>query len=147
MTDFGERVSLHSSTHEDAGNDELDFSGLVGRVNYVDRGDVSTYDFTTLDFTCDGNWHDLDLSSILPKGNILLRFELLIEDNAINSLIEFRNNGNVNDINVTALRTQVSNIPTNNNMHVLCDSNRLIEYRCTNTTWSAITLVVLGWFT
>lgn len=146
MTDFGERVSLHSATHEDAGIDELDFSGLVGRVNFVDRGDPTFFDFGLPYFITDGNWNDLDLSSILPKGNIFLYFLIILKDDAVNSLMEFRKKGNSNSINITALRTQVADILVDMNSCVICDSNRLIEYRCTNTTWHTIGFVVLGWF-
>lgn len=146
MTDFGEKVSLHSTSHEDAGDDEVDFSGIDGRVNYVDRGDLSFWDFVSLNFTLDGNWNELDLSSILPKGDILVRFKLSITDNAINSLMEFRKNGNSNEINIASSRTQVADITCETDLSVMCDSDGIIEYRATNTSWSSIGLAVLGWY-
>jgi hypothetical protein len=112
----------------------------------VDRGDVSSPDFDTLDFTIDDDWHVLDLSSILPKGNILFRFQLLIKVDAADSLIEFRKNGNANHINVANLGTHVADIIVDSNLHVMCDSNRLVEYRGTTATWETIQFVVLGWY-
>lgn len=146
MTDFGRRLPFHKATHGDGGSDEIDATGLVGRINYVDRGDPSTIDFSKLDITCDTTWYDLDLSSIVPDGAVAVSLVVLLLDNASNSYIRFRKNGNVHEHNFVTLRTQVSMVYVAQHFTVSCDSDRIIEYAASALSFTVIAITVAGWY-
>lgn len=113
---------------------------------YVDRGDADDWDFTTVDFITDYNWHELDLSNIVPEGVKTVLLCVLIRDDAINSYIEFRKKGNLYAINRFLTQTQTANIWIADEGIVSCDVNRKIEYQTSNTTFGVINLIVKGWF-
>lgn len=121
--------------------------GMIGAgLQYEDRGDPTAYDFLIADFTTDGNWHDLDLSAIVPKGVKLVHFTVIVGDDSSNKYIYFRKNGNANAYNANQAKTIVANIYTPYDFFCVCDNNRVIEYMASNTTWSSIALIVRGWF-
>jgi hypothetical protein len=124
LTDFGKR------------------SGIL----YLDRGDPSRYDYSLTDFTTDGNWHDLDLSAIMPFVNILIKMFVMINDNASETYLMFRRKGNSNSFNIHRLRISVANISTSQLFEIMCDKNGKIEYKATDTTFASIDLTVCGWF-
>ena len=112
--------------------------------HFVPRGDLAGVDYAV--FTADGAYHDLDLSAIVPAGAIAVYLRIIISDNATGSLFKVRKNGNTNEEDAIKFRTQVINL--NNDLYgiVECDSNRIIEYQATNTTWSSINIAIIGWF-
>lgn len=146
-TDDGvvDSVPAHKTSHQDAGSDEVAATGLVGRVNYVDRGDPSSIDKTLADFTCDGNWNDLDLSGIVPAGALAIHINVFVEDDAASSILQFRPNGNSQARNMLETRVQVAGVRQHVDGFVSCDSNRKIEYRTSATVYDNIGLVVRGW--
>ncbi len=113
---------------------------------FHDRGDPSGFDFSQGDLITDGNWYDLDLSSIVPVGTktILLRVDM--RDTGVQLEFRLRENGNSNIFNMSAIFNQVSNFWVQQDMIVSCDSNRIIEYWATNTTFDNIDIVVSGWW-
>jgi len=111
----------------------------------VDRGDPASYDFTVGDFTCDDNWHDLDLSSIIPSGAACVKIKIAIMDDEVSSSVAFRKNGNSNGIATFSTTTQTANRSLFGQGWVACDSNRVIEYKASNLEFTAINLVVTGW--
>ena len=115
-------------------------------VNYVDRGDASAVDFAVGDLTTDGTWRDLNLASIVTAGAKAVHIRAAIQDDAVSSILSFRENGNSNAINL--LRGSTQRIDETNYIDglVTCDSNRIIEYNATNLTWTAINITVRGWF-
>lgn len=121
------------------------WEAMIG--GFVNRGDPAAQDKAVGDFTTDGNWYDLDLSSIVPAGvkAILLRISIL--DNLVNQVLFLRKNGNSNSINSMQLRTQVANQRIHNSEAVITpDTNRVIEYWASNTVWTEINLTVAGWW-
>lgn len=117
-----------------------------GGMNYVDRGDPSEFDFTLGDFITDGNWHELDLSSIVPEGTKAVHFRITIQSVNIANYFVFRKKGNINERNKLAVRTQVATVPSDGDGIVSCSVDRKIEYKSTNTTFQALILNVSGWF-
>jgi hypothetical protein len=109
------------------------------------RGDPAGADFTVGNFTTDGSWHDLDLSSIVPAGANTVRFRITIQDGSTNQVVKFRKNGQTNQVNRSEIRTQVVNLDHAQDMEIHLDENRIIEYQTSNTTFTKITLVVQGW--
>lgn len=118
----------------------------IAASGYVDRGDATAWDVELGDLTTDGTWRDLDLSSIVPEGARAICFRILINDDATNSRFAIRENGNSNVYNSLYTRTQVANLNNDIDGMISCDSNRVVEYWATNTTWTTISVLVKGWF-
>lgn len=138
--------AAHKASHQDGGSDEIDVTGLVGSTGYVDRGDPAAYDWTVGNFTTDGTWYDLDCSSIVPAGAKAIQFRLNLTDDLINQYFQLRENGNTDVVNTLTLYINVAGYIVNCDGIVTCDLNRVVEYRASNTTFTAINLVIKGWF-
>lgn len=122
----------------------IEYVSTAGDV-LVDRGDPADYDFTTGNFTTDDNWHDLDLSSIVPSGATWVKVKVVFTDDAVDSYLALRKNGNTNTRVSLSNKVRVANKTHYITGFVPCDSNRVIEYIATNTTFTTISLVVTGW--
>ena len=112
---------------------------------YEDRGDPSTYDFIKTDFTTDGNWHDLDLSSIIPEETVLVHVRVRLSSSFLAGL-QFRKKGNSNTINVAVMKIQVAGVYYYEDFLVACDNDRKIQYLASNLAWTALDFSVRGWF-
>lgn len=114
-------------------------------VSYSDRGDPSSWDFSKTDFSTDGAYHTLDLSSIVPEGASLVHLLVhgLIAYN--NSIIIFRKKGNINDVNREILYVRHGNCTYLHSLWVACDAGRKIEYWMSDRTWVSLDVVVRGW--
>jgi len=121
-------------------------TGKGSNYRYCDRGDPSSPDWDTGDLTTDNSWHDIDCSSIVSSDATAIIFNVYIKDDATNSYIQLRKNGNSNDNAVNTLRTQVANQGIDGLFCIPCDSNQVVEYRSTNTTFTSIQITILGWF-
>lgn len=115
-------------------------------LSFVDRGDPATWDWTLANFTADDDWHTLDCSSIVPEGAIAILIRASIAADTAGRYFGFRKHGNVNAYNTAGLRTQVANIYIDNYVLVFCDSDRKLDYMGTSDGWSAISVVIGGWF-
>jgi len=113
---------------------------------YVDRGDPLEHDFTKEDLITDLQWHDLDLSNIIPEGTNLVHMRVRINASELGGL-QFRKKGNINNLNVTVMKIQVSNVFYYEDFFVSCDYDRKIQYLASNITWTNIDILVRGWFT
>ena len=103
-------------------------------------------DFTLPNFITDGQWHDLTLSAIVPAGAKAVLFLICITDNVAGSVMRLRKKGQTDEYNITLMRTQVINSTIDYCELVECDVNRIIQYNFTNTVWTAIDMVVRGWW-
>jgi len=122
-------------------------TGKGSNYRFCDRGDPSgSYDWNTGDLTTDGNWYDLDCSSIVPSDATTIIFLVRIKDETTNLYFQMRKNGNSNNQNVGAARTLVANIQHEHEFIISCDENQVVEYRASNTTFTTLELTVKGWF-
>lgn len=117
----------------------------VPSVVYVDRGDPAAFDFDKDDFTVVQTWTDLDLSSIVPAGTIAVALFIAAYWSGANPWILFRKKGNVNEINMSGLQTQLAYISMFSDLIVSVDENRKIQY------WSygpptSCSVAVKGWW-
>ena len=112
----------------------------------VDRGDPAIVDFSVGDLTTDGNWHDLDLSAIVPVGTKAVHLRIQASDDVPDRSFHLRKKGSSNNLNSAQLRTQVANVSVHNDCVVSCDSNRVIEYKAANTVWTTLYVIVRGWY-
>jgi len=113
---------------------------------YVDRGDPSSYDFTVGDFTTDGAWHTLDLSGITPVGARLVHIHVNMTTAGSSRHLWIREKGNVNTSNRLYLNQQVANVNMPAEGWVMQNANCEIEYHTTNVVFTALSLLVRGWF-
>jgi len=115
-------------------------------MHYVDRGDPDSYDFTKADFTADLQWHNLDLSAIVPEDTTLVHIRVRLSCFDLAGL-QFRKKGNTNNINNAVMKIQIANIYYYEDFFVSCDSDRKIQYLSSNVTWNNLDLIIRGWFT
>jgi hypothetical protein len=114
---------------------------------FVDRGDPSVNDYVVGDLTTDNNWHVLDLFTDVgvPKGAKSVLIKVALVDNAVDSRIRFRKNGNVNSTNSMVVATQVANVAMFADATVALDADAKIEYLASNVTFTTINLLVRSW--
>lgn len=121
---------------------------LTGEFSmYVDRGDPASYDFTKDDLILDGNWHDLDISAIVPKTARAILFRGTVEGVSSTWKIRGRKYGNTNDIALCCLETLRANVPRCRCMILPVDHNQKIQYNADNQNWTTLSLVACGWWT
>lgn len=114
---------------------------------YVDRGDPASYDFAKEALLLDGAWHDLDLSSIVPKTARAVFIIGHVEGNGIDWKIMFRKNGNTNEINHGGMETLRANVERHRSSIVAIGNDQIIEYKADNENWATLDLAVRGWWT
>lgn len=112
--------------------------------SFVDRGDPSAWDFTSL--TADETWRDLDLSSIVPEDATAVLLRTLFRSGSAADTVKLRENGNTNEINIERMPLGFGNSDVYRTATVAVDSNRVIEYWLTNTTWTTTSIGVAGWW-
>jgi len=115
-------------------------------IQYVNRGDNVTIDYTLTDFIRDGNYHDLDLSGIVGVGKRIVSLRIAIETQSHANYLWLRIKGYVNAMNIVEVRTQVANVT----MYVQCDvctnEKGVIQYLFENVTWNYAHVNINGWF-
>jgi len=133
------------SPDDNAGDKRWILVGIYG-ANYVPRGDPASADFAVGNLTTNGVVQDLNLSGIISTGLKLVKLRVVVQDDAVGSIIEFRKKGNSNWVNDAACRTRVAGAPHDFDIEVECDASGIIEYLATNTTFDVIDIIVRGWF-
>lgn len=112
---------------------------------FVDRGDPAVADWTEATLTINSAWHDLDLSTIVPEGASTVLFNGYIRDDAVNSYFFLRSKDNAGLYNISAIITQVANVPVQRDMVVKLTSDRKISYTGFTGT-DFVSLTVRGWW-
>jgi len=129
---------------DDAGND-FPLGGCT------DRGDPDEFDWEETGskavLNTDANWHDLDLSGIVPAGATFVLLRIRVVDDAVSSVFNVKKKGNANALTGGSIRTQVVDIPVEFDIPVAVDADRKIEYLATNTAFTFIRITVKGWWT
>lgn len=115
-------------------------------MRYIDRGDIASNDFEIGDLTLDGNWHDLDLSGIIPTGKLFVKFTVVGRSIAAGRYMQFKVDGYENVINIENHVTQAANIYYAVVLWLISDNTQKIQYRFENATWNVANITVLGWF-
>ncbi|OGS03972.1 MAG: hypothetical protein A2204_07615 [Elusimicrobia bacterium RIFOXYA1_FULL_47_7] len=110
---------------------------------YHDRGDPSAYDYTDANLTKDGNWHDLDLSGIVPVGTKAVSIFILAAPMTSGYALYWRKNGNSNIFNKAGMYFGAQAIM--GDLTVPCDANRVVEYMTPHDI-SGISICIKGWW-
>ena len=132
----------HSETKEEGINAKEE----KGFVRFVDRGDPASADFTLADLTTDDTWNDLDLSAVIPPEAKVVFIYVVVIDDAVNSRFQIRRNGNTNGQVAPGVLTQVTNQAITGTLFVSVGEDGIIEYNATNTTFTAISIIIQGWW-
>lgn len=115
-------------------------------VKFVEREDADAYDFLESDLTMDADWHDLDLSAVVPEGAVMIILHVRYQRSVAVGRLEF-----IGKTGASTWTSQRLYINEANNMHsqavfLPCDSTRVIRYTTNNATLTYIWGVVAGWF-
>lgn len=120
---------------------------IPDNVGYIDRGSISTADFTLVDFTIDGYFHDLDLSAIVPVNArlVLMRVTLLVPPPGWR-FAKWKPSFHVGTSNQSATPAQIPYNTWCYDILVAMNEDQKISYNMDNGTWSAINLYIRGWW-
>jgi len=125
----------------------------AGQMGFVDRGDPAAvdYDETLTPLVADNAWHDLDLSAdvSVPTGVKAVVLFVVLQDDAVGSVIRFRKNGNANAVNTGLAITAAAGIGDFQDITVACDTSQVIEYKLFTADTlvpTTCTITVKGWF-
>ena len=115
-------------------------------VMCIDRGDVDAVDFDVNDFTKDGAWHDLDLSSIV--GARVTRVDMRCDTHAEDGkgTIALKQKGITNDINIGFREALATGYPIYTDITVLTNPNGIIQYKLPALTYYFINLTVKRYY-
>lgn len=113
---------------------------------YVDRGAISAYDFQQSDLTTDEEWHDLDLSAIVPTNAKLVHLRLELKDDSVGAFILLRKKGSSDNYNNGRKAILVADLFHYESEFVALGPGCTIQYLTFDTTWTNIRIAVRGWF-
>jgi len=115
-------------------------------AGFIDRGDPTAFDFTTGDFTWDGNWHELDLSAIVPQNAKAVLFAAQFLHGGGGQHFKLRKHGNTNEKVISDITTQYINRVISPDLVVACDAGRKIDCWAGPGFPGTINLTVKGWW-
>ena len=125
---------------------DLVYAMVLSKGFYFDRGDPAVSDFTTADFLPDDNWHDFDLSAIVPTEAKAVLLDVQIKSGAIGEYLMFRRAGNVNSICRNGFKIEVAAVGKEGDLVCACNKGHS-DYRSTVATVPAvITVNVKAWW-
>lgn len=113
---------------------------------YVSRGDYTTFDYNQFDLDDDGNWHELDLSGIIPAGATAVKLHCKLRGDTIEGKLRLRPGGYVAGEVRCTLRIQVVNITVGAFITVGLSTDRKIEFEYTGADFGPRTITVQGWW-
>ncbi len=118
----------------------------VGTV-YVYRGDPSAWDYTLANLIANSTWHDLDLVNIVTDADAtMVHISTWFLDDQLGSVVQFKRNGQSNDLNVLQGRTQQTYRMQNLDGLVAMDAaSRVVRYWIA-TGFDEVYLTVRGWW-
>lgn len=114
---------------------------------YVDRGDPAAYDFAKEALVIDGAWHDLDLSTIVPKTARAVLLKTRLKSANPGDRVRYRRDGNTNEINTCSCEALRANITQRRMSVVAITSAQVIEYNADDIAWAELDISVRGWWT
>lgn len=115
---------------------------------FHDRGDAAALDYNITALYPSGNntdWHDLDLSAIIPAGAKTVLLNISVTANATDG-IYFKKGGNSNDFNRADILCPVNAQEHRAQLIVACNANRVIQYKTPFTTATVINVFISGWW-
>jgi hypothetical protein len=118
---------------------------VSGGVDYVWRGDPSTYDFTQASLILDSTLRILDLSAIVPSDAKLVHIRCRSLNNTATGVVGFTHKDNLGTYALPLLRIQVANIYNERDFFIPIGTDGLIKYYAVAGI-DNIDILILGWF-
>jgi hypothetical protein len=125
---------------------DLIVAAVGSEIGYFDRGDTSAWDFTIGDLTVDGDWHEIDLSSIVPDGATAVSLKVNIRNTTFERKFELRKSGNSDEYCSCVIWSQVANVRIGAVYPVSCSTDRKVDYRFVGGGWNLCNIQVNGWW-
>lgn len=110
----------------------------------TNRGDAAASDWLFADLTIDNNWHNLNMTSVIPAGVHIVYCHVRIKSNLINRPFEIKTGGFVNNFNRSRMRTLIAGVPNDGDWDVFPNSNGIVQYKG-NPFLTDVQIVVKGW--
>jgi len=112
---------------------------------FYDRGDMTSHDFITEDFTTDGFWHTLSLADMIPIGSKFVWAYLAAADDAGIKVLRLRKTGYSGEYQFPTIMTPAANVAAALTTIIPCSTAREIDYLVVPANWIQIELNILGW--
>ena len=110
------------------------------------KPDQESYDFTKNDFTTDYQYHDLDLSGIIPNGTIAVILWGAFKGDVAQSEICLAKAGYSGNYLKALFFQPIVNEGSGFSTIVPVSTDLKIKYRISNVNWVYINLQIVGWF-
>ena len=121
------------------------FRGSRGLL-YVDRGDRNAYDFQLANITCDNNWHELDISALIPNNAKMVRGYIEVRSSAASGhVFGVDESGKSNHYTAYWINQIMNDVWVQGGFELSVLSNKSIAYRGKNTI-TYFQLVIQGWW-
>ena len=114
-------------------------------LSYVNRAEQFAYDADQGTMTADNAWHTLSLSAIVPANAKLVVVRMRAANASASRTFRMSKVGFTNSYSIASLTTNVANIAVEQTAIIDCTGQQ-IQYWLTTGSWSAVGVVVLGWF-
>jgi len=121
------------------------FSRQAG-TRLVHRGEILVPDFQVGDFTIDDEWHDLDLSSILPANAFAFIVAGSFDVDSGAEYIQIRPKGFTGSYTKFKSRSLVINAQHDFHGTIFCNNNQIVEYQISIATWATLYFCIRGWW-
>jgi len=112
---------------------------------YVHRGDPDDYDVVEGDMVDDNNWHELDLSAIVPEGAKAVHLVVMTMFGAVGRGLFLRNTSQIQPYNAAYCISTVGSVLQYFDITQSLDVNRKIDYKIEPTN-IFILITVRGWW-
>lgn len=125
---------------------DLMWESIYSRGIYRDRGTYSSFDFSQAELTTDGNWHTLDLSSIIDANAKAVSIRLKARSDIVGSKMRFRKTGTTMTGHTCEFRIQIAGLDNNAHFTIGVDTDGKLDYNITDVVWDDISMVIRGWW-
>lgn len=116
------------------------------RKGFVTRAGGSSIDFRESVLTTDNQYHDLDLSSIIPLGAKAALIHCRGETSDIAGIGYLKRKGQLGAPAHCVIRPQIADHAVGAIVPVALEAARIVEYKFSNVTWDYISITIKAWF-
>ncbi len=113
---------------------------------FVDRGELSDFDYIIGDLTSDETYRDLDISSIVGVGERLVMLQVQAAAIVAGATLFNITKGHTAYVNRAGLIIPYDTGGEEQTMWIKTNASGVIQYMLSNTTWMYCNIVIRGWF-
>ena len=110
------------------------------------KADQESYDFLKTDLTTDYQYHDLDLSNIIPPGTIAVQIWGAFKSDTVQSEISLATKGYSGNYLKALFFQPIVNEGFGFSTILPVSKDRKIKYRISDVNWVYINLQIVCWF-